>query len=311
MGRARFCDGPATGDEAYLETVPVATAGIYTVTVGAASGTGGYTLGLDLNAAIEAQYHNGPADNSFASAQSLDSAFTALGSASQRAAVLGTTDGYGNSVFASWNMDTNPGWTAQGQWAYGQPTGKGGGFGYPDPTSGHTGNDVEGVNLNGNYSTTSGPQYLTTTAINCSGQTNVQLSFWRWLNTDNSPYATATVEVSNDGHNWTTVYANPTDSPVADSSWQFMQYDISAVANNQPTVYVRWGYSVTAAAFPYSGWNIDDVSLSGQAASFYSFSLLAGQSLTVGMSSLQGDNPTLNLYDSGHNLLASGVSSAI
>ena len=32
---------------------------------------------------------------------------------------------------------------------------------------------------------------------------------------------------------------------VTDSSWQLMQYDIHAVADNQPAVYLRWGYSVS------------------------------------------------------------------
>ena len=40
----------------------------------------------------------------------------------------------------NFHMDTNPGWATQGEWAYGQPTGQGGGgtHGYPDPTSGYT-----------------------------------------------------------------------------------------------------------------------------------------------------------------------------
>ena len=56
----------------------------------------------------------------------------------------------------SWNMDTNPGWTTTGDWAWGVPLGQGGiyqedGQGGPDPTSGHTGTHVYGYNLSGNY----------------------------------------------------------------------------------------------------------------------------------------------------------------
>ncbi len=47
----------------------------------------------------------------------------------------------------SWSMDTNPGWTTEGDWAFGKPTGGGGGFGNPDPTSGYTGDNVYGYNL--------------------------------------------------------------------------------------------------------------------------------------------------------------------
>ena len=44
------------------------------------------------------------------------------------------------------NMDTNPGWTLEGDWAYGKPTG-GGRLFFKDPTSGSTGLNVIGYNL--------------------------------------------------------------------------------------------------------------------------------------------------------------------
>ena len=41
-------------------------------------------------------------------------------------------------------------------------------------------------------------------------------------------------------------------------------YDISAVADNHTNVFVRWGHYVASPlAFPYSGWNIDDVEFVG------------------------------------------------
>ncbi|HPQ42127.1 MAG TPA: M28 family peptidase, partial [bacterium] len=43
-------------------------------------------------------------------------------------------------------MDTNPGWTMSGDWAWGQPTGQGGEYGDPDPTGGYTGSNVVGYN---------------------------------------------------------------------------------------------------------------------------------------------------------------------
>ena len=58
-------------------------------------------------------------------------------------------------VVYSWNMDADPGWSVQGQWAFGHPDRAGRRFhGYPDPNNGHTGTNVYGVNLNGGYSTT-------------------------------------------------------------------------------------------------------------------------------------------------------------
>jgi hypothetical protein len=84
------------------------------------------------------------------------------------------------------DLTNDPGWTRQGQWAYGTPTGAAVDQGYPDPTSGATGTKVFGVNLSGTYNTTpSGvPYYLTTGAINLSNITSARLRFKRWLNTD-------------------------------------------------------------------------------------------------------------------------------
>ena len=48
-------------------------------------------------------------------------------------------------------MNTNPGWATQGQWAFGAPAGVGVGTHPPDPSSGATGANVYGYNLNGEY----------------------------------------------------------------------------------------------------------------------------------------------------------------
>jgi YVTN family beta-propeller protein len=164
------------------------------------------------------------------------------------------------------NMDTNPGWTISGgQWAFGHPTGQGGAsHGRPDPANGYTGSNVIGVNLAGDYSTTAGgPYYVTTPAINCSGYTNVNLDFMRWLNTDFPSYAYATLDVSNNGSSWTNIYTNPSNTEVADNAWQHMTYNLSSVADNHSTVYLRWGYQIGSSAYAYSGWNIDDVTVTG------------------------------------------------
>lgn len=166
-------------------------------------------------------------------------------------------------AFAEWSLDTNPGWAASGQWAFGAPMGLGGQYyGYPDPTSGHTGTNVYGVNLLGDYSTMLGSAgYLTLGPINCTGLQHVRLRFWRWLNTDSYPFVDTRVEVSADNMTWTTVWTNG-EREITDNRWVEVAYDISALADNCATLYVRWGYAVLLAhAWPYSGWNIDDVSL--------------------------------------------------
>jgi len=158
-------------------------------------------------------------------------------------------------------MNTNPGWTTAGQWAFGQPTG--GGSYNGDPTSGRTGNYVYGYNLNGDYSDNLPATYLTTTALDCAGLTDVSLSFWRWLGVEsNSNYDEATIEVSNNGTNWSVIWrATDLGVDVADTQWVHQEFDISAIADNQSTVYIRWGMGPTDGGLTYPGWNIDDVQI--------------------------------------------------
>jgi hypothetical protein len=161
-------------------------------------------------------------------------------------------------------LDTDPGWTREGEWAFGHPMGLGGTtHGQHDPSNGATGANVFGVNLSGDYSlTVGGPYYLTVGPLNFTGYTNTQLRFQRWLNTDYQPYVSATIEISTNGSAWSQIWSNGT-SEIADSSWGSFQYNISARADNRATVYIRWSYQVGSAAFAYSGWNIDDIELLG------------------------------------------------
>ncbi len=161
----------------------------------------------------------------------------------------------------SFPMDTNPGWTTQDQWAFGQPTGGGGEYGGPDPTSGHTGLNVYGYNLAGDYANTLPERHLTSTAIDCSNLSGVTLKFWRWLGVEVSSYDHAYVRVSNNGSTWTTVWQN--SAQLAETSWTQVEYDISALADGQATVYLRWTMGTTDGSWRFCGWNIDDVEIWG------------------------------------------------
>jgi len=157
----------------------------------------------------------------------------------------------------SWNMDSNPGWTTEGLWAWGKPTGGGGAHGNPDPTSGYTGSNVYGYNLSGDYENSLPERHLTTGAIDCTGMSQVSLKFRRWLGVEESEYDHAYVRVSNDGSTWTTVWEN--SDYVTDSSWSLQEFDISGVADGQSTVYLRWTMGATDSSWQYCGWNFDDV----------------------------------------------------
>jgi hypothetical protein len=160
-----------------------------------------------------------------------------------------------------WNMDTNPGWTTQGQWAWGSPTGGGGQYGNPDPTSGATGSNVYGYNLSGDYTNNMSETHLTSTAIDCSAYSQVIVKFQRYLNVETPTYDHAYFRVSNNGSTWTTVWENTGE--VTDSSWSEQEFDISAIADGESTVYLRWTQGTTDSSWLYSGWNIDDVQIWG------------------------------------------------
>ncbi|MCK4874159.1 MAG: choice-of-anchor J domain-containing protein, partial [Phycisphaerales bacterium] len=162
-------------------------------------------------------------------------------------------------VVYEWNLNTNPGWTTQTDWAFGQPTGGGGEYGYADPTSGHTGSNVYGYNLSGDYPNDLSEKHLTTTAIDCSDLSDVHLKFWRRLGVEQSAYDHAYVRVSNNGSTWTTVWQNANE--VTDLSWRQMEYDISSVADGRSTVYIRWTMGSTDGGWRYCGWNIDDIQI--------------------------------------------------
>ncbi len=165
------------------------------------------------------------------------------------------------TLIYEWNMDTDPAWSTDGLWAWGQPTGNGGGDGgNPDPTSGYTGNNVYGYNLDGDYEAELDETYLTTTAIDCSELHFVSVSFYRWLNIETSDWDHAAFHVSNDGTTWTELWANPS-SNVFDAAWTYQEFDLSAYANGQATVYLRWTMGTTDDLYQFSGWNIDDVEI--------------------------------------------------
>lgn len=159
------------------------------------------------------------------------------------------------------DMETDPGWTFTGsEWQWGLPSGSGGDYGYPDPTSGYTGSTVIGYNLSGDYDNRmNSTEWATTPSIDCTAMTNVMLSFYRWLNVEKAWYDHAYIEVSNDGSTWNTIWQNSAE--ITDSSWTLLTYDISAFADEQATVYIRWGMGTTDRTWQYSGWNIDDVKL--------------------------------------------------
>lgn len=159
------------------------------------------------------------------------------------------------------NFNTNPGWTMDAGWGFGQPTGQG--SHNRDPASGFTGTNVYGYNLLGDYTNNLNPtRYLRTSAIDCSTLTDTTLKFQRWLGIESSTYDKATIEVSSNGTTWTMVWQH-SGPAINEAAWGLQSYDISAIADGQATVFLRWSLGPTDGSVTYPGWNIDDVQIFG------------------------------------------------
>ncbi|PWB76074.1 MAG: hypothetical protein C3F15_05860, partial [Holophagae bacterium] len=174
----------------------------------------------------------------------------------------------GWQVFLSEPFDTDPGWAidnggnAHG-WAFGQPTGGGGAYGSPDPTSGYTGSNVYGVNLQGDYdpNLTADQLKLTAPSMDLSEATSVVLRYRRWLGVEQPSYDHARVQVSVDGGAFATVWENT--ETIDGGSWVEESVDLTAQAAGHADVQIRWTMGVTDYAWEYAGWNLDDVVIEG------------------------------------------------
>lgn len=160
------------------------------------------------------------------------------------------------------DFETDLGWSITGgDWARGTPTGGGGAYGNPDPSSAYSGTNVMGYYLYGDYDNGIPEYHVTSTAIDCSEMSNIQLSFQRWLGVEQSSYDHAYIRVSANGSAWSTVWEN--SNTISDAAWTPIEIDISALVDFQSNVYIRFTMGTTDGSWQYCGWNIDDLALTG------------------------------------------------
>jgi PKD repeat protein len=174
--------------------------------------------------------------------------------------------GFAHHLIYNFPFTFDPGWTTEGGWEYapalqyGPPPGE-----LCAPTEAPTDTNIYCYQVDGcGYPDEMDAEYLTTPALDCSGLTGTTLRFWRDLGVAGPDRAA--VEISTDGVDWTTVWEN-SEGQCDFGVWQPCEYDISAIADGQPTVYLRWvmGPSELDACYA-SGWRIDDVEIWGDTA---------------------------------------------
>jgi hypothetical protein len=166
----------------------------------------------------------------------------------------------GPQVLHDFNLDADPGWPSQGDWAFGEPTGGGSHGG--DPTSGASGPNVYGYNLDGDYADGMGAEYLTTPKFDLTEVTQTRIEFQRWLGVESSTFDRAALEITTDEVVWQTVWENGT-ATIDESSWSLQSYDISAIADGEPKIRLRWVMGPTSPSTTYPGWNLDDIRIWG------------------------------------------------
>lgn len=159
-------------------------------------------------------------------------------------------------------LDEDPGWSTEGDWAFGPPLGLGGSptGSAPDPSSACSGFFVYGYNLAGNYAPDMPPTHLTTSALDCTNLHELELRFKRWLGV--MDYDRASISISTDAQNFSPVWENP--SSIADLTWQDGAHILGPIADDQPELYIRWTMGPTqGGTFQLCGWNIDDIEIWG------------------------------------------------
>ncbi len=101
-------------------------------------------------------------------------------------------------------------------------------------------------------------RWLTSPAFDASMVSTLSLQFRRWLNVEAPATRAAKVEVY-DGTAWVNVWTNT--AAISESSWSTQTLNLLAYKNS--AMRIRFGWT-GAATSKVSGWNLDDISVSGQ-----------------------------------------------
>jgi hypothetical protein len=132
------------------------------------------------------------------------------------------------------------------------------------PDDDHTpdaGTTAWGTDLDDLYPNNVGGIYLYSPVFDLSGKTNVQLSFWEWLEIEALTWDQARLEYSVNGGVWTVIFQTVDTPTRLDSAWSQFTHDASSYADDQPQVQWRWSLD-SDTAWQAAGWYIDDIEIS-------------------------------------------------
>ena len=177
--------------------------------------------------------------------------------------------GFGGVSFRD-GFEADNGWTLAGEWERGAPQGLGT---YPaDPTSaidgtGVLGHDLTGLGAHPGDYEPSTAESATSSAIDTSALSSVELRFYRWLNVANG--SVGYLEVKNTSGTWQQVWASPNFGGHSDSSWVPQAFDVSAHAAGNSDFEIRFRQASHLASSFDAGWNVDQLIVRDSTAPLY------------------------------------------
>jgi MYXO-CTERM domain-containing protein len=165
---------------------------------------------------------------------------------------------YNGLVVPIWcsSFEGDDGWSADGEWQFGPPTGAGG-----DPAAAFDGNGVAGVVLNfvGTY-TPLMQSSLRSPVIDTSGRTGVRLQYRRWLNVEDGFYDQAWIAA-----NGVPVWQNlaSLDEYTAtvhhrDREWRFHDVELDEFIGQDGKLQLEFG-QISDGGLEFGGWTVDSV----------------------------------------------------
>ncbi len=166
-----------------------------------------------------------------------------------------------DTVFSETFESGAPGWThggTQDDWQVAAPLGLG-----EDPAAAWSGTKIAGTDLTGlganpgRYEN-GAESWFESPAVNCSLSTGVHLTFQRKLSVERSN--ARTFDYARVWVNGLKVWESASGTNTLDASWLPQDIDISAIADHQPSVKVKFTLHSNTSNV-YGGWNLDDVRL--------------------------------------------------
>jgi hypothetical protein len=205
------------------------------------------------------------------------------------------------------DFSTDKGWARQGLWEWGVAQA----YSNTGPTRSEPGTDhsstsdnrILGHDIGADYAANiSTAQYAISPPVNCQSASVVRLKFWRYMGC--SPDDNCKLQVTNNGTNWTDVWASPPQGTTNDSAWTSVFYDITSVAATYPVVQVRFQVGPTNGTINNTGWCIDDLVIEEP-----SVDLLFQQNGSSGQQIVDNQAPAAGFTDFG--TVAAGTNNTI